>query len=111
MRFFRRSGVPTRYLLSSPPSLAVVCAADPANIYGSGAPLDIELLEGGVARLPRSGGNYLVLRDGRPVLIIESQGKRLTGLPWAERGDLDRALGFLPSRLWKGSKDPQGRNV
>ena len=43
-------------------SLAAVCAADPANIYGAGAPLDIELLEGGVARLPRSSGNYLVMR-------------------------------------------------
>ena len=31
----------------------MVCAADPANIYGAGAPLDIELLEDGVARLPR----------------------------------------------------------
>ena len=27
-------------------SLTFVCAADPANIYGAGAPLDIELLEG-----------------------------------------------------------------
>jgi ATP-dependent Lhr-like helicase len=75
----------------------MVCAADPANIYGAGAPLDIELLEDGVARLPRGNGNYLVLRDGRPLLIIESRGKRLTGLAWAERGELDRALGFLPS--------------
>ena len=78
-------------------SLALVCAADPANLYGSGAPLDIELLEGGVARLPRSSGNHLVVRDGRPVLIIESAGKRLTGLPWALRGDLDLALSFVPA--------------
>ena len=34
---------------------------DPANLYGSGAPLDIPLLEGGTARLPRSPANYLVL--------------------------------------------------
>ncbi len=85
-------------------SLAVVCAADPANIYGSGAPLDIELLEGGVARLPRSGGNYLVVRDGRPVLIVEAQGKRLTGLPWSERADIDRALELLPAVLGKSRK-------
>jgi ATP-dependent helicase Lhr and Lhr-like helicase len=78
-------------------SLVMVCAADPANIYGAGAPFDIELLEDGVARLPRGSANYLVLRDGRPVLIIESRGKRLTGLGWAERNDLDQALGFLPS--------------
>ncbi len=81
--------------------LAVVCAADPANIYGSGAPLDIELLEGGVARLPRTALNYLVVRDGRPVLIVEAQGKRLTGLPWSESADIDRALALLPEVLGK----------
>jgi ATP-dependent helicase Lhr and Lhr-like helicase len=85
-------------------ALAVVCAADPANIYGSGAPLDIELLEGGVARLPRTAGNYLVMRDGRPVLIVESQGKRLTGLPWSERADIDRALDLLPEVLGKSRR-------
>jgi ATP-dependent Lhr-like helicase len=73
----------------------LVCAADPANIYGAGAPLDIELLDGGVARLPRLAGNFLVLRDGRPILIIESHGKRLTGLPWASQAEIGRALGLL----------------
>jgi ATP-dependent helicase Lhr and Lhr-like helicase len=81
---------------ASEAALVLICTTDPANIYGAGAPLDIDLLEGGVARLPRSGGNFLVLREGRPVLIIEAHGKRLTGLPWADRSDLDRALGFLP---------------
>jgi ATP-dependent Lhr-like helicase len=75
----------------------LVCTTDPANIYGAGAPLDIELLDGGVARLPRSSGNFLVLSDGRPILIIESHGKRLTGLPWASDADIDSALAFLVS--------------
>ena len=79
------------------PRHALVCATDPANIYGAGAPLDIELMDGGVARLPRLPGNFLVLRDGRPVLIIESHGKRLTGLPWASQLEMDRALSLLPS--------------
>jgi ATP-dependent Lhr-like helicase len=85
--------------------LVMVCTADPANIYGAGAPLDIELLEDGVARLPRGSGNYLVLREGRPVLIIECRGKRLTGLPWADRADLDRALGFLPNLQETGRRN------
>src|SRR5262249_37019942 len=84
--------------------LVMVCAADPANIYGAGAPLDIELLEDGVARLPRGSGNFLVIREGRPVLIIESRGKRLTGLAWAERGDLERALGYLPAVAGSGHR-------
>ena len=79
------------------PRHVLVCAADPANIYGAGAPLDIELLNGGVARLPRLAGNFLVLRDGRPILIIESHGKRLTGLPWASPLEIHRALSLLPS--------------
>ena len=76
--------------------LVLLCTIDPANLYGAGAPLDIELLEGGVARLPRSPGNFLVLRAGRPVLIIESAGKRLTGLSWARQADIDSALNLLP---------------
>ena len=31
---------------------------DPANLYGAGAPLDVELLDGGVARLPRIAGQF-----------------------------------------------------
>src|SRR5262249_6178545 len=65
--------------------LVLISTVDPANLYGSGAPLDIDLLEGGTTRLPRSPANYLVLCGGRPVLIIEAYGKRLTGLASASR--------------------------
>ncbi|MDR3637718.1 MAG: hypothetical protein P4L84_28180, partial [Isosphaeraceae bacterium] len=67
------------------------------NLYGTGAPLDIALLEGGTARLPRTTSNYLVLCGGRPVLIIEAQGKRLTGLASASEPELRAALALLPS--------------
>jgi ATP-dependent helicase Lhr and Lhr-like helicase len=77
--------------------LVLVCAADPANIYGSGAPLDIDLLGDQIARFPRHGGNYLVMRDGRPVLIIESHGKRVSALPWASEIDTHSALSLLTS--------------
>jgi ATP-dependent Lhr-like helicase len=70
----------------------VLAAGDPANLYGSGAPLDIPLLDGGTARLSRIPGNYLVLLGGRPVLIIEAYGKRLTGLPSASQAELQAAL-------------------
>jgi len=71
----------------------LLAAADPANLYGAGAPLDIPLLEGGTARLSRSSGNFLVLRAGRPILILESFGKRLTGLASASQAEIDSALG------------------
>jgi ATP-dependent helicase Lhr and Lhr-like helicase len=76
--------------------LVMVCTTDPANLYGAGAPLDVELLEGGVARLPRLPGHFLVLKAGRPVLIIESNCKRLTGLASARQADIDSALNLLP---------------
>jgi ATP-dependent Lhr-like helicase len=75
--------------------LALICAADPANIYGNGAPLDIDLLADQVARFPRHPANHLVLRDGRPVLIIELHGKRVSTLPWASEIDTDSALNLL----------------
>jgi ATP-dependent Lhr-like helicase len=74
-----------------------VSTTDPANLYGSAAPFDIELLGGGTARLPRLPGNSIVLRRGRPVLVIESYARRLTGLPTSAQSDIDEALSFLPS--------------
>ena len=73
----------------------LVSTIDPANLYGAGAPLDVELIDGGVARLPRNPGNFLVIRAGRPILIIESYGKRLTGLPSACPIHINSALKLL----------------
>jgi ATP-dependent Lhr-like helicase len=72
---------------------------DPANLYGSGAPLDILLLDGGTRPLLRRGGNWLTLRAGRPILLIEQQGKKLTALPSASRDDLLAAAALLPRLL------------
>jgi ATP-dependent Lhr-like helicase len=76
---------------------ALVSSLDPANLYGSGAPFDIDLLEGGMARLIRSASSFLVLIAGRPVLIIEGSGRRLTGLASASEEELRAALGVLPA--------------
>lgn len=75
----------------------LISSLDPANLYGSGAPLDINLLEGGTARLPRNAANFLVLLAGRPILIIESFGKRLTGLASASEAELRGALALVPT--------------
>ena len=82
----------------------LLATLDPANLYGSGAPLDVPLLEGGSARLTRSAGNSLVLRDGRPILIVEAAGKRLTGLASASADELREGLALLP-----GLAGPQRR--
>ncbi len=80
----------------SPAPPVLLPSLDPANLYGSGAPLDVALLEGGTARLTRSPSNFVVLIAGRPVLIIEGHGRRLTGLNSASADDLRAALGLLP---------------
>jgi ATP-dependent Lhr-like helicase len=70
---------------------------DPANLYGSGAAFDIPLLDGGTRPLMRRAGNWLVLRAGRPVLLIEQQGRRLSALPSGSREDVAAAVACLPS--------------
>jgi ATP-dependent Lhr-like helicase len=77
----------------------LVHSQDPANLYGSGAPFDIPLLDGGARPLLRRAGNWLVLRAGRPVLIVEQQGKRLTALASASRDDVTAAVACLPGIL------------
>ncbi len=72
---------------------------DPANLYGSGAPLDVPLLDGGTRPLTRRAGNWLTVRAGRPVLLVEAQGKRLTALPSASREDVAAAVACLPAIL------------
>jgi ATP-dependent Lhr-like helicase len=76
--------------------LLLLSTLDPANLYGSGAPFDVGLLEGGTARLVRMRANSLVLCGGRPVLIIEGHGKRLTGLASASENELAASLKLLP---------------
>lgn len=72
---------------------------DPANLFGSGAPLEVPLLDGGERSLLRRSGNWLVIRAGRPVLLIEQQGKKLTALASASREDLAAAVACLPEIL------------
>ncbi len=80
--------------VSSP--VLLIHSLDPANLYGSGAPLDIPLLDGGTRPLLRRAGNWLTLRAGRPIVLIEQQGKKLTALPSASRDDILAATALLP---------------
>jgi ATP-dependent Lhr-like helicase len=78
------------------PPLLLLNSLDPVNLYGSGAPLDLPLLAGGTRPFLRRAGNWLVLRAGKPVLLVEHQGKRLTVLPSAAAEDVTRAVAMLP---------------
>jgi ATP-dependent Lhr-like helicase len=92
--------------LPAPSAAPVVLlhSLDPANLYGSRAPFDIPLLDGGTRPLLRRMGNWLVLRAGRPVLIIEHHGKRLTALASASRDDVIAAVACLPGMLGRSGQ-------
>jgi ATP-dependent Lhr-like helicase len=75
---------------------------DPANLYGAGAPFDVPLLDGGVRSLLRRAGNWLTMRAGRPVLLVEQQGRRLTALASASRDDVTAAVACLPDLCGRG---------
>jgi ATP-dependent Lhr-like helicase len=72
---------------------------DPANLYGAGAPFDIPLLDGGTRSFSRRLGNWLTLRAGKPILLAEGQGKRLTALASASQEDVTEAVSCLPGIL------------
>jgi ATP-dependent Lhr-like helicase len=94
-RQLQDAGLPS----SAAAPVVLLHSLDPANLYGSGAPLDIPLLDGGTRALVRRPGNWLVLRAGRPVLLVEQQGKRLTALASASREDVAAAVACLPGIL------------
>jgi ATP-dependent Lhr-like helicase len=87
------------------PPLLLLHSLDPANLYGSGAPFDLALLSGGERLFHRRSGNWLVLRAGKPVLLIEQHGKRLTALPSTAGDEIVRAVALLPS-IMPGSDAP-----
>ena len=102
-RMLQEIGLPAQ----TQPPLILLHSLDPANLYGSSAPLDINLLSGGERAFQRRAGNWLVLRAGKPILLVEQQGKRLTALPSAPKDDLARAVAMLPSIL----TGPQARDI
>jgi ATP-dependent Lhr-like helicase len=77
----------------------LVHSLDPANLYGSGAPFDIPLLDGGTQPLVRRAGHWLMVRAGRPILIVEQHGKRLTALASASADEVAQAVALLPATL------------
>jgi ATP-dependent Lhr-like helicase len=72
---------------------------DPANVYGSGAPLELVVPSADPRSFLRRAGNWLVMKAGRPLLVIEQHGKRLTALASAAEDDLAAAVARLPELL------------
>jgi ATP-dependent Lhr-like helicase len=70
---------------------------DPANLYGSGAPFDVPTGETESRSWTRRIGAWIVLRSGRPILLIEQRGKRLISPAGVSKADLEASLRHLPA--------------
>lgn len=77
------------------PTPTLVAAADPANPYGSSGLFDIPLVDGGKGRLLRTFTNFVALSSGRPILIVEGLGRRLTIPGSASEAEIRPALRLL----------------
>src|SRR5262249_12120170 len=62
------------------------------------------LLQDGNRPFSRRVGNWLVQIGGRPVLLVEQHGKRLTAMPSAAPEDLGRAVALLPGIIGPSQK-------
>lgn len=84
-------------------------SCDPANLWGRGAPLyarpdraaeEVDAVEDPTLR--RRPRNWLVVRGGRPVLLVEQDGKRLSTWPDARPADVALAVQSLGDVLRTG---------
>ena len=91
MQFGHRSAVERLRETGDDRRMAVVAAMDPANPYGASLPAPE-----GFSRIP---GAYLVLEGGRPVMRVESGGKRLVPLNGLAGERLAAAVSTLPQLL------------
>ncbi len=83
---------------SQAPAL-LLASVDPANLYGSGEGLAIQQASEEARAFQRRPGNWLVVKAGRPILLIEQHCKRLTTVPPANHDDLAQAVARLPELL------------
>jgi ATP-dependent Lhr-like helicase len=76
--------------------LVLLNACDPANVFGPAQDVGAEAPEAGEApdpaRFTRIPANYVVLLRGRPVLLLETGGERVTSLPGLSPDTLRRAI-------------------
>ncbi len=85
-------------------SMILINTCDPANLYGAASPLPLLHSINPDWRLLRHPNNYLIIKDGIPILAIEAKGSRLTPLRDLSSDNLKEALNLLPQLL----DDPAG---
>jgi ATP-dependent Lhr-like helicase len=87
--------------LDAPPRRAephvLVNIADPANLWGR--TFTLTRLDGVRATAPRIPTTWLVMRQGRPILLVEGQGRSLTPLAGWQAVDFPGAIRALQSAV------------
>jgi ATP-dependent Lhr-like helicase len=73
-------------------ALTVLNAIDPANVFGGDAPEGPLSARGEAMRFARLASTHVALWRGRPVLLAEDGGQRLTTMQGAEPSLVQRAL-------------------
>ncbi len=83
---------------------------DPANLYGAASPFAVPGAEEEERAFVRRPGNWLAIRGGRPVLVVEGHGSRITTMPDVAPDDLAEAASCLRDLLKTGhGMDPRGK--
>ncbi len=82
----------------------LINSCDPANLYGAAAPLPVLHPMLPDWRLLRHPNNYLILKNGLPMMTIESKGARLIPLRELSLSELESIVSVLPQLL----EDPAG---
>ncbi|MFO0964925.1 MAG: DEAD/DEAH box helicase [Gemmataceae bacterium] len=91
----------------TPPAGAPVLLSslDPANLYSTGL---LPVPGRDDQPFTRRPGNWLILQDGAPVLLIEQQGRKLTTPPGVSEDRLAKAIRLLPAIVNKTRRrDPR----
>lgn len=84
--------------------LVAIHSLDPANLYGSGAPLDLPIMEGGKRSFQRRAGNWIVLKGGVPLILVEKDGSKITILPNARHDEMVEAIRILRKTMLAAGK-------
>ena len=94
-RLLQEIGLPSR----AQAPVILLSSLDPANLYGSGAALELPETSDEPRAFLRRQGNWIIVKAGRPLLLIEQQGKRLTTMPHASDDELAQAVARLADIL------------
>ncbi|MCL5999852.1 MAG: hypothetical protein M1546_27900, partial [Chloroflexi bacterium] len=79
-------------------TMIVLCAADPANLFGGELPDGPKTAGGDALTFARVPSTHCVLRHGQPVLVAEDNGERMTTTQGVEPDVAQRAMRAYLSR-------------